>query len=61
LLAASEVVEQSDLSLCIRFLFLKGLVMLSSAVLILATVVGQADMTSTAEEFQEFGELIVGR
>ena len=35
--------------------------MLNSAVLVLAIAVGQTDMTSTAEEFQELGKLRVGR
>ena len=35
--------------------------MLSSTVLVLAVALGQADMTSTPKEFQEFGELMVGR
>lgn len=35
--------------------------MLSSTVVVLAVVLGQGEMTSTPEEFQEFGSLVVGR
>ena len=35
--------------------------MVSSVVLVLAMAAGQADITSTPEEFQEFGNLFVGR
>ena len=35
--------------------------MFNSTVLVLTVVLGQGDMTSTPEEFQEFGNLLVGR